>query len=470
MSANNEQVTLFTTFNAKGYEQYGRNMLHSFSQRLPADVRLLCYVDGFAPDFSHPKIQYRDLHGSSQALVDFKRKFGKFELAHGIVRRKDAQPVYNYNYDAIKFCHKVFCITHALRNVDTRYACWVDGDTIAKQPIPQGFFQSLLKDGAYTCYLGRSHMYSECGFVGYDTRHEQHENFVYAYEHLFNTGDIFNLGAWHDCEAYDVVRKAFEDGALLTGYNISAEFADTMHPFVNSVLGRYMDHLKGPQRKAAGHSFETDYRQPVPQPAAPPTRKNRTISSATAPVGMTSGRYSQINALIARIKPTTIAEIGTWNGYRAMEMAKEALKHQPRVTYYGFDLFEQANDQTDAEEKNVKPHYTKELVSQFLDNFKRDYPGFDYVLTAGNTRETLKPMAVDFAFIDGGHSVETIRTDYEALKDSKFILFDDYYEGGIDTNLYGCNRIIEQLKHTVLPIGDGVNGGGITKFVMVEHA
>ena len=98
----------------------------------------------------------------------------------------------------------------------------------------------------------------------------------------------------------------------------------------------------------------------------------------------------------------------------------------------------------------------------------RGHPGFDYQLTAGNTRETLKDMAVDFAFIDGGHSIETIRGDYEALKYSRFILFDDYYEGGIDIEKFGCNEIIRPLEHVVLPVGDPVSGGGITKFVLVQ--
>jgi len=243
-----------------------------------------------------------------------------------------------------------------------------------------------------------------------------------------------------------------------------------MHVFVNTALGQYMDHLKGPQRKAAGGSFEGDYlSQQAVTATAPKPQRNRTIADADKPVGTTSGRYAQINSLLAKIKPRTIAEIGTWNGYRAIEMAKEALKHQDQVTYYGFDLFEQATDDTDSEEMNVKPHYTKELVSKFLDNFKKSNPGFNYVLTAGNTRETLKSMAVDFAFIDGGHSIETIVGDYEALKDSKVVLFDDYYEGGIDIEKYGCNRIVENLNHVVLPVGDPVAGGGITKFVVVER-
>jgi len=463
----NLQVTAFTTFNASGYNEYGKKMLESFADRIPADMRIICYTDGFMPDFWHQNIEYRDLNATSKMLPNFKRKFSQFEMARGIIRKQDGTLLYNYNYDAIKFCHKVFCITHALQNIETRYAFWLDGDTLCKQPIPQGFFQSFLKNGEYTCYLGRNHMHSECGFVGYDTQHPQHKSFVQTYENIFNSGDIFALAAWHDCVAYDEMRKAFEKANLIKSNNISAHCADTMHVFVNTPLGQYMDHLKGPQRKAAGSSFDGDY-LPQPPAAALKPQRNRTIAEAETPVGTTLGRYAQINSLIAKIKPSTIAEIGTWNGYRAIEMAKEALKHQQQVTYYGFDLFEQATDDTDSEEMNVKPHYTKELVSRFLDNFKKTNPGFNYVLTAGNTRETLKSMAVDFAFIDGGHSIETIIGDYEALKDSKVVLFDDYYEGGIDIEKYGCNRIVEKLKHSVLPIGDPVAGGGITKFVVVE--
>jgi len=468
---NDKQVTAFTTFNASGYAEYGRNMLQSFADRLPPDARIICYTDGFMPDIWHQNIEYRDLNASSKMLSTFKLKFSQFEMARGIVRKPDGTLIYNYNYDAIKFCHKVYCITHALQNIDTRYAFWLDGDTICKKPIPQGFFQSFLKNGEYTCYLGRNHMHSECGFVGYDTQHPQHKHFVQTYESIFNHGDIFALAAWHDCVAYDELRKAFERANIITSNNISAHCADTMHVFVNTVLGEYMDHLKGPQRKAAGQSFDADYfpGQQLAAKAQAAPQRNRTIAEADKPVGTTSGRYAQINPLIAKIKPRTIAEIGTWNGYRAIEMAKEALKYQDHVTYYGFDLFEQATDDTDSEEMNVKPHYTKELVSKFLDNFKQKNPGFSYVLTAGNTRETLKPLAVDLAFIDGGHSIETILGDYEALKDSKVVLFDDYYEGGIDIEKYGCNKIVDKLNHNVLPIGDPVAGGGITKFVVVEN-
>lgn len=455
-----DKVTLFTSFNEKGYNEYGRQMLKTFDQYCGPGVKIIAYPEGFVPDYNSERIEYRDLIKASPQLDLFKQKYSKFELAHGIMRQKDGRLIYNYNLDAIKFSNKVYCITHALQNMPTQYAFWIDADTIAKKEMPVDFFLSYLSRGAYTCYLGRKHMHSECGFVGYDTSNPAHLTFVQTWEALFNNGDIFMFEAWHDCVSYDILRGEFERRGLIISNNISADVMESDHPFVNTSLGDYMDHLKGPERKKAGASFEADKLKT--QTAA----RNGVISNAQQPVGINKGRYKQIVELIAKVKPKTILEIGTWNGYRAMEMAREALKHNERVTYYGYDLFEMATPDTDSEEMNVKPHYTKDNVARFLEEFKRANPGFDYVLTAGNTRETLPKIAVDFAFIDGGHSVETIQSDFNQVKGSKVILFDDYYEGGIDIEKYGCNKVVEKINHTVLPVADPVQGGGFTKLVV----
>ncbi len=468
-------VTIITTFTKKGYEEYAHRMLSSFLEFISPDINFIVYVEDFIPDIRDPRVEYRDLNKASPQLISFKQKFSQFELARGIIRTENNKLTYDYNKDAVKFCHKVFCVTHGLLNSPTRYMFWLDADTVAKKPISSGFLLSFFSNSEYMCYLGRKHMHTETGFVGYDTHHPAHIKFVKSYESIYNSGEIFKLDAWHDCLALDVVRELFEKEGLITTNNISKDVDTATHPFVNTVLGEYMDHLKGFQRKKVGHSFQEDIiEKPMliassekPKTVKRTERQVKTVKNIEYPVGISSGRYTQIIDLIREVKPSSIVEIGTWNGFRAMEMAKEALKYNRCVMYYGFDLFEFATDETDKEEKNVKPHYTMENVSRFLREFKNNNPGFNYRLIAGNTRETLSEMAVDFAFIDGGHSVETIQSDYVKLRKSKVVLFDDYYEGGIDTELYGCNKIVESLDHKVLPIADPVSGGGQTKLVVV---
>lgn len=187
-------------------------------------------------------------------------------------------------------------------------------------------------------------------------------------------------------------------------------------------------------------------------------------------------RYSQIIDVINEIKPVSILEVGTWNGGRAVAMCNTALVHNPEISYLGFDLFEEANSNTDAEELNVKAHFQKQVVKDYL---TANLPACNISLTIGNTKETLKGFKghYDFAFIDGGHSVETIQSDGENTNHIPVRLFDDYYitdEQGRcpDLTKFGCNQFIEsldksQFEITILPEADKIRGGGKTKIVKV---
>lgn len=178
-------------------------------------------------------------------------------------------------------------------------------------------------------------------------------------------------------------------------------------------------------------------------------------------------RKVQLYKIIETKKPKTIVETGTWNGLNAISMCSVALKYSESVHYYGFDLFEDMN--LDEEEFNVKAAQKYEDVFQLLQEYKNKAKGFDFTLIKGNTRETLHKdgpwKTADLAFIDGGHSVETIQSDYDALKDCKTIVFDDYYVKDKDGNIpnlgkYGCNKIVENLNAVVMSMRDHCMLGG----------
>ena len=199
-------------------------------------------------------------------------------------------------------------------------------------------------------------------------------------------------------------------------------------------------------------------------------------------------RYQKILRLIEYMKPSSIVEVGTWNGMNAIRMCDEALKHQRHVRYWGFDLFDKASFYTDELELNVKPHHDVMDVSNRLREFRDGLPDdrdFDYELFEGFTSNTLwdrtfrdwpdpngishaPHLNVDFVFIDGGHSVETIRWDYDALcNGASTILLDDYYieddEGQRpDVAKFGCNTLVDSNPEsfTVIPSTDPVKGGG----------
>ena len=172
-------------------------------------------------------------------------------------------------------------------------------------------------------------------------------------------------------------------------------------------------------------------------------------------------RYDQLLKAVVQKRPKAILEIGTWNGGRAKQM----LTLCPTAKYYGFDLFETATEETDRLEFNVKAHNTIESVAELLS-------GFNAALFKGNTRETLADFnePVDFVWLDGGHSIETIQSDWDnvrrVLTPDAWVFFDDYYTG-IDTETMGCNKIVQNLKHEVLPLADKVRGGGWVQMVRV---
>ena len=181
-------------------------------------------------------------------------------------------------------------------------------------------------------------------------------------------------------------------------------------------------------------------------------------------------RYLHLTQMIQELKPRVILEVGTYAGERAIQMVR-ASGNQAR--YIGFDLFSQATAETDEEEGNAKKdRFTREQVEARLME-----AGLDCELIQGNTRTTLpdyvkgKEPFVDFAFIDGGHSLTTIRSDWAAvrkiLKPDGVAVFDDYYT--VDPKKRGgCGPVVAKLDHRVLPIPDIMKDGTKVHVVRVN--
>ena len=77
-------------------------------------------------------------------------------------------------------------------------------------------------------------------------------------------------------------------------------------------------------------------------------------------------------------------------------------------------------------------------------------------LFSGYTFKTLPIIdkKVDFIFIDGGHSIKTIYSDWKhcskLMKKKSILLFDDYYlnNKNIIKN-FGCNKIINKISSSI---------------------
>lgn len=139
--------------------------------------------------------------------------------------------------------------------------------------------------------------------------------------------------------------------------------------------------------------------------------------------------------LVKIYKPRSFCEVGCHTGLTARWLCHEILKYHPRLTYVGYDAFEE----TPKIERNGKSVPNQEKIIQRLEWLKRRYKFFSYNLIKGYTSQTLtQPCKYGIVYIDGGHSYETVKHDYNMLRESKIVIFDDY-------NLPGVQQAVDEI-------------------------
>lgn len=252
------QYHIVTTFHQAGYEKYGRNMIESFDRHWPQNVWLTVYHEHECPDISSDRITYVSLHDRCPDLVKFKNAHKDNPNYNGM-RMKDGSLDYTANHfkwDAVRFSNKVYCVADAVTNIDSDWVIWLDADTFTFRSVPDGFLDTICPNQYLACYLGRRNGYhSECGWVAYNRTHNQTQNFIDEWKALYDSGELFTLREYHDSYVFDVMRIRYEEANKAEFYNLfdQRQMNGPGHPFINSALGRYIDHMKG-KRKDQGHS------------------------------------------------------------------------------------------------------------------------------------------------------------------------------------------------------------------------
>lgn len=150
--------------------------------------------------------------------------------------------------------------------------------------------------------------------------------------------------------------------------------------------------------------------------------------------------FDVMKKIIGDAKCEFIGEIGTHKGGTAQQFIKLFAPRVNQLTYYGYDIFdaESPDKQFHKKERNGKSPASYKVATTTLNKIKQKHPGLEYKLFKGLTTSTLNPTVFDFVYIDGGHSYETVKHDYEQVKDSKLIVFDD-------VKITGVNRFVKEL-------------------------
>ena len=168
-------------------------------------------------------------------------------------------------------------------------------------------------------------------------------------------------------------------------------------------------------------------------------------------------------------KPKNFLEVGVFQGVTSRNICEKLYElHKNDFRYYGVDIFEDTDEETDLKESTSKHNKISNPFKHFLFNIilKQNLNSMESVnkllkkfrnnvyLIKGFSHDVLKKInisEIDFIFLDGGHAYETVREDLEIiLKDIKknmVIICDDYDQEG-----YGVKKAVDELKDRVTDI------------------
>ena len=272
---------VITTFRPSDWDKYAKRMVQSVLDKWPNVDVTVYYQHPHMPDYNQ-NVTWFNIDKANEDLHEFREKYkndpvaiGKLNEIHGGVRRSpklategglDAKKE-SYLWNAVKFSYKVSCITHAVKTYkDYDYVIWIDDDTYTFRDIPMQFIKSICPNDTLITYLGRendkgSNKYPECGLVCYNIKHPLVQNFVTDWEKLYTSANIFDLLEWHDSYVFWHMTKEYRQKHNAKVNDIGyQQGVQGHHVFVNSVLGKYIDHMKG-TRKIKGSSARNDLRR-----------------------------------------------------------------------------------------------------------------------------------------------------------------------------------------------------------------
>ena len=453
--------TFVTSFSEEGFKTYAKEMLESVAEKWnPKHFKLYAYYHDFDIYEHNPirsdSITYVDLSTTNE-MIQYRERMKVHDGTEG------GNLPYNWRLDAIKWCHKVYALTErAFEMMEGKpdksdWLIWLDADTLTKKRLDKEAFDKWLPDKASLVHLGRKDVdYSETSFMAFNLLYHDACSILADLRGCYTLGETIAYREWHDGFIFERLLNIYKAHGMIV--NNLSENCKGLTAFMQSPLSEYFIHYKGNLKNKTKETLAPDIKLP---------------------------RYKQLADIIRHYKPKSVVETGTWNGGRAIEMALASFEHRDKFHYLGFDLFEEANELTDDYEMNTKQHHTKELVenrlNQFAEKMKEKGKTFTFKLHKGDTKETLKKCKsapkVDFAFIDGGHSYETVKSDYENLKKVPILVFDDFFskdnEGNqpLEKNM-GVNKLIKEIEaygKVVLPSNDKVLGGGRTHLAFVAN-
>jgi len=265
-------IKVITTFHPEGMQVYGQRFIDSFAQNVDDTIQLIVYAENCQPH--NPNAEQIKILPATDIikLSQFKSKWKDVPKANGKCPWPEKRPRdyhKEFKWDAVRFANKVYAVFHAVENEKADWIVWMDADTYVHSKVTEQNFKDLLPNDKWITFVGRGkgvQTWPECGFYGLNVNNLTCQKFLKEFERVYEDADngIFKLAEWHDSYVFgDILKKLapldknyldYSDGMQ----NRTAKTGGGGHPLINSVLGKYFDHMKGARKKQGRSDIKKD--------------------------------------------------------------------------------------------------------------------------------------------------------------------------------------------------------------------
>lgn len=265
-------INIVTTFHQPGLELYGQRFIDSFSKNVDKKIKLYVYAENCSPvNPDSNQIIILDAVSELPKLNKFKETWKNVPKANGECPWPERRPKdYNkkFKWDAIRFSNKVYAVFDLCEKINHDWVVWMDADTYVHSNWSYNEFKNILPDDKWLTYVGRgkgSQTWPECGFYGMNLNNQTCQQFLQEFERVYEDAEngIFKMEEWHDSYVFGtILNKMKIEYSNVFDYSESMYLKEAKtggggHPLINTVLGKWIDHMKG-GRKDKGKSDKKD--------------------------------------------------------------------------------------------------------------------------------------------------------------------------------------------------------------------
>ena len=183
-------TTCITTFSKDGYDLYGSRMVESWIKYWPTSHSLIVYTEDFDIKECDSRVKVLNINDCCTDLLDFKNK--SQVMINSATDKREISRIQK----TVKWSHKVFVISHALKNSHNQFLIFLDGDTYTKSPVEDDLAHKLVGNHLIAVHfenVAKLGLHFESGLLVFNTAHNQMNDFKNLYTSGYENLDIYNL-------------------------------------------------------------------------------------------------------------------------------------------------------------------------------------------------------------------------------------------------------------------------------------